>query len=169
MIIEVVSTTIENKGKYSMMKVAYRANGKLTEKTLVSFGDGVAAYEGLSSAKAGDSYDVTAKKNEKTGYWDWVNAVPASATIAAAPSSRGGNTTPARSFETPEERAIRQELIVRQSSIGSAVEFYSNAKKTPTVAEVLEVATAFVDFVWNKKPDTYGMNAVLEIEDDIPY
>jgi hypothetical protein len=135
----------------------------------MSFGAGVTAYEMLAKANEGDYFDVTSQKNDK-GFWDWVAIAPSSPTTAptqAAPAA-GGTAAPQRTFETAEERAARQVLIVRQSSISSAIEFFkTNTKKVPTTAEVLEVADAFVNYVFQKdaKPEA----GIFEMEDDIPF
>ena len=63
--IEVVSVSVEDKGKYQMATVAYRKDGKLGEKKLMSFGGGVEAYKVLSKAQAGQVFEVKAVKNDK--------------------------------------------------------------------------------------------------------
>ena len=78
-----------------------------------------------------------------------------------------GNKVPARTFETPEERAVRQRLIVRQSSLSNAIDLLTvGAKTAPTVDQVKEVAESFVDFVFEKKT---GTQEIIDMEDDVPY
>lgn len=163
MFIELVNVSVEDKGKYKMMKTAYRNNGKLAEKTLMSFGASADVFDVLSKAKAGDTFEVTSVKNDK-GFWDWTTISSGEAPAAAKAE---GNKAPGRtSFETPEERAARQVLIVRQSSLSSAIEYFkTDPKNKPTVEQVIEVADKFVDFVFQKK-DT---NPVMELENDFPF
>jgi len=163
--IEIVNVNVEDKGKYKQATVAYRSNGKLSEKKLMSFGAGTPSFEVLQTAKAGEVYDIVAAKNNK-GFWDWTSASKGIAGTEVKPAQTGGTATPRGSYETPEERAIRQKLIVRQSSLSNALEFFTLTKKAPTVESVTEVADAFVAYVFNTNNN--GMQGVLELEDDIP-
>lgn len=61
------------------------------------------------------------------------------------PASKGGST-----WETAEERARKQVLIVRQSSLSSAVAYAATKKVPPTVEEILEVAKAFEGYVFSE-------------------
>ena len=160
--IEIVNVTVENKGKYSMATVAYRNDGKLAEKKVMSFGNGAKAFAILGDAKPGQQYNVRAEKNDK-GYWDWVEVSEGGATAPAA----GAKTTPTprSTYETPEERAQRQILIVRQSSVSSAIEYYkAQTKAAPTVDQVLEVAKQFENYVFGKKEAEF----LDDLTDDIP-
>jgi len=163
--IELVSVSVEDKGKYSMALVAYRENGQLKEKKLMSFGGGAGAFKVLTKASQGQVYTITTVKNDK-GYWDWTEATLGT----AAPAQGGGQVataSPKSTYETAEERANRQVLIVRQSNISSAIEFLKlNPKKTPTTAEVLEVAKQFEAYVFGRKEESAG--GLAELEDDVP-
>ena len=86
------------------------------------------------------------------------------------------STSPKSTYETPEERAKRQVLIVRQSSLSSAIELLKTDKKSPTVPEVLQVAKQFEAYVFGND-DPFGLESkepvnklptVDDLEDDIP-
>lgn len=49
-------------------------------------------------------------------------------------------------YETKEERAARQRLIVRQSSLSSAIEVYKGADNS--IDEILSIADKFTDWVF---------------------
>lgn len=166
--IEVVNVSVEDKGKYNMAVVAYRENGQLKEKKIMSFGAASAVYKVLSKASQGQKFDVKATKNDK-GYWDWTEI-----TESNGESSKGGSTlgnpAPKSNYETAEERAMRQVLIVRQSSVSNAIEYLkANPKKVPTVQEVLMVAKQFEDYVFGKnQQEAAASSSLSEMKDDLP-
>lgn len=161
--IEVLSVSVEDKGKYKSMEVAYKGtDGKVTSKKMVSFGSQEAAYKTLSTAKQGDVFQIQSAKNDK-GYWDWIGIEQGAGTSVVTAAKPGGNATPKSTYETAEERANRQVLIVRQSSLSNSIEFLKlSGKKAPAVPEVLEVAEIFESYVFGKK------SAPASIFDDMP-
>ena len=169
--VEFVEFGFEDKGKYKMGNVTYRKDGKLGEKKIMSFGDAaeVFKYFEKGGAKKGDVLEVKTVKNDK-GFWDWVGVGTGGATAQPAASTGGGNANPGRSnFETPDERAARQVLIVRQSSLANAIEYLKfNPKKVPSVQEVVDVARFFEDYVYGKTTKPTDNGTLAEMEDDIP-
>jgi hypothetical protein len=163
--IEVLSTSVEDKGKYKQLEVAYKGgDGKVSSKKIMSFA-APDVFKLLSSSKQGDAFDVTTVKNDK-GYWDWTTVTPGTGSGGAVKAA--GSPAPRSTYETPEERANRQVLIVRQSSVSSAIEFYKlNSKKQPSIDEVISVAKSFEDYVFGKKSSP-TMDSITEMEDDIP-
>lgn len=165
--IEVLSTSVEDKGKYKQLEVAYKdAGGKVSSKKIMSFA-APEVFKIISSAKQGDVFSIESVKNDK-GYWDWKSAAS-----GAAPAAKQASGTPAprSTYETPEERAARQVLIVRQSSVSSAIEFYGlNSKKAPTPQEIVEVAKFFENYVFgkNESPKKDAVQELSEMDDDIP-
>ena len=84
----------------------------------------------MAAAKPGDVFTIDRVKNDK-GFWEWKTATPTTAAAAAVapvrsdpPAQASGTDKPARvgSWETPDERALKQIYIVRQSSINAAIE-----------------------------------------------
>ena len=165
--IEIVSVSTEDKGKYQMATVAYRKDGKLSEKKLMSFGAGEPAYKALTKAQAGQVFEVTTVKNDK-GFWDWTSASEGGGNVATTNKS-GATPAPRNTYETPEERALRQKLIVRQSSITNAIALYElDKKKVPTVQDIVQVARQFEDYVFGNKVTDDPVAGIAEMSDDIP-
>ena len=179
-ILNVQSTTQTAKsGKpYQQLEVAYKNltfSGKIESKKLMPFGAQKAAFDALANAQAGAVFEVTVVKND-AGYNDWtaiVQAPPgaAAASPQAAPGSiNKGNTVQVKStYETPAEREAKQRFIVKQSSIGSAIELLSiGAKSPPTVDAVLDTAQKFYSWVMSSpeqevKQDVFDMPNDMEV------
>lgn len=168
--IEVLSVSVEDKGKYKMAEVAYKnQEGKVMGKKLMSFGDGAKAFKLLASASAGEMFTVKAAKNDK-GFWDWVDAEKGAVDLGTTskPAAPAGNATPRSTYETPDERALRQKLIVRQSSITAALELVklNNPKGGVDPQQVVDVAQFFDNWVWNKAKST---DSIEELKSDVPF
>jgi hypothetical protein len=175
-----VSTVPTAKGSYQVIDLAYKNKSfqdKLEGKKVMSFTN-KDVFAALQKASFGDVFNVSRVKNDK-GFWDWtavssdvlVADVPSSVSISSAPV-KTGNVTPKSNYETAEERAARQVLIVRQSSISSAVEF-AVANKLKTTGEVLEIARKFEEYVFGKEvtatvEETPPGNFFEDMEDDLP-
>lgn len=163
--ISIVGVTVENKGKTNHMTAAYRdlESNKLDGKKLVEYYTAPDVWKTLLNAKPNDTFSVDMEK--ENSYWVW-KAVHrqdgvASPPVATTPTQKA--TTQTRSnYETPEERAARQIMIVRQSSIASAVGLLA-PNKIVDPSKVLEIAAQFEAFVLNQKA------AVESIAEDIPY
>lgn len=157
-----VNTVPTAKGSYQVADIAFKNNtygGKVEGKKIMSFGAGKAAFEVLSVAQPGSTFEITTNKNDK-GYIDWVsvqaaaqaggNAVPVSG-VAPKPAGSVGAAAPRGNFETAEERAQRQVFIVRQSSIASAVSTLSAGSKAALKKEdVVATAKFYEDYVFGK-------------------
>jgi hypothetical protein len=175
------------RGGYNKMEVAFKNltfDSKVEGKNLVDFND-KALFEFFKGLKNGDKITVTKEKGDNDQYWNWVAAdysgaqgtgsganVPSQQNNGAtggstgggagsqeAPQSRGRVT--GSNYETSEERAKRQVYIVRQSSIGAAIELLkanttscstpSGEKYIPiTKEQVLETAKAFEKYVFGE-------------------
>ena len=159
--ITILSTDIKTvptaKGSYQVADIAYKNNtfqGKVEGKKVMSFGATANAFKVLAEAVSGDTFNVTVVKNDK-GYNDWTALTKGDASTAAAPSTGAAKatTTPTKTtYETPEERAQRQVLIVRQSSVSSAVAMLcAGAKTPPSLEAVLATAKAFEAYVFGQE------------------
>ena len=197
--IEVVNVSVSNvptkTGSYQVADVAYKNKSfqdKLEGKKVMSFVN-KDVFATLSTAKFGDVFYVQRSKvagKDGKEYWNWDNlstgsvdgvasAPTAGVSVSAAPSTypvKTGNASPKSTYETTDERAARQVLIVRQSSISSAVEF-AVANKLKTTKEVLAIAKEFEDYVFGKEtivaeeatPEQTGAGGVFaDFEDDLP-
>jgi len=178
LIIQIIATAQETKptpkGSYEQLEVTYKNlsyQGKVESKKLMSFGANAASFNILKSAPAGSQWEVTVVKNN-AGYNDWPTVVAASgaAAPAAAPSGLSTNKAaigPKSTYETPEERAQRQILIVRQSSVSAAVATLSVGAKAVKPADVITVAKEYEAYVFGI-PDA-GPSGFADLPDfDVP-
>jgi hypothetical protein len=167
-----IKTVPTAKGSYQTADVAYKNNsfqGKVEGKKVMSFGATKDSFSTLALAQPGESYEVTIVKNDK-GYNDWVSMAKAEAganspAVSAPAGGKAPAATPRSTYETPEERAQRQVLIVRQSSLSAAVNLLlAGAKTPPPVENVLALAKQFEDFVFGKQ----ALGPISEMENDFP-
>lgn len=143
-------TDVENKGKYSMAVVHYDQDGQSKEKKLMSF-TFPDVYKTLVNANVGDAYDIKTEKDGK--FWNWVQATVVGGAGASASSNGTTTTTTTRGgWETPEERAIKQVYIIRQSCLSTAATLLAGKGKA---SDVVEMAKHFEAYV-------HGVQEVLE-------
>ena len=181
--IQIVTTSIETKptakGSYQQLEVVYKNltfQGKVESKKVMSFGAGAPSFKTLSTAVAGSMFDIGVVKNA-AGYNDWVSATPSDGSeqpaqaVAQTGQVLGGSypkatTTPKSTYETPEERAQRQILIVRQSSVSSAVSLLAVGGKAPLkVADVIGTAKALEAYVFGTEELDKGPSGFEDIPD----
>jgi len=152
----------KNGRSYQSIEVTYKNDlGQTQSKKLMSFSNPT-VFNHIKDLNKGESLNVTTEK-DANGYWQWTgiggdNVV--SETKQTAPAT-GGRVT-GSNYETKEERAARQILIVRQSSLSSAVELLGAGK---SVEDVIATAKQFEAYVFSKST---GIDAINELEDDIP-
>ncbi len=147
-------------GKYQKLELNYNRDGKPTKRTLVNIGKTEPVFALLKDAKEGEAYEIELEQDAKTDYWNWVGVKHVLADYPAAPATPAATkSVPTKStYETPEERAKRQVLIVRQSSIASAIALLG--PKT-NVADILKTAIVFEGHVFDTEKQ--------ELVDDIPW
>lgn len=160
------STKASSTGRsYQEIDVTYKTeNGQVSNKKIMSFSN-PSVFNHLKDLTKGEVVNVTTVKNVK-GYWDWTGIgnegdAPAATQSKPATAQAGGRVT-GSNYETKEERAARQILIVRQSSLSSAVELLGAGK---SVEDVIAIAKQFEAYVFAKST---GIDAINELEDDIP-
>lgn len=153
-----VATVPTAKGSYQVADIAYKNNsfqGKVEGKKIMSFGATKNSFGVLSIAQPGDSFEIEVVKNDK-GYNDWVSATKGGAvasTAAPVAAGKAANASPRSTYETPEERAQRQVLIVRQSSLASAASVLTAGVKTPPDGDaVISLAKRFEAYVFGTEP-----------------
>lgn len=164
-IINVAVTAMPAKGKgrpYSQAEVVYK-NDRDEAKTwkLVSFSN-PQVFEVLKNAKTGDDYEITVAKDGE--FTQWANATPAPAGAQVATSTTGfTGTQPTKvigsTYETKEERALKQRLIVRQSSLAQAINIRGEGESLTETFDTAEQMAAWV----------YKEPGLAEMSDDIPY
>ena len=158
MLIKIVEVNIETqKGKtpWSKAAVVHMVNGQQRTQNVMSFTN-PKVFQTVKEMQPGEEYDVTVIKNDK-GYNEW-SSITKSTGDAAPANKAAGSTTVRSTYETPEERKLRQLYIIRQSSISNAIELYTkvNVRTDLTLREhteyITELAQGFVDFVY-QSPD----------------
>lgn len=189
MIIEFINASFEqvpgkgaNAKSYGKATVTYKGDRGVKTQAVLSFANPT-VYAALEGLKQGDKVDVELSKNDQ-GYWQWKSltlagtaanteapaSAPSSASTTYASSNNKPNTYAARDFETKEERAQRQALIVRQSSLSNAITILTTGSKVPpAVPDVLNLAEQFVGWVYDApKPEPAG-SGFDDMDNDIPY
>jgi hypothetical protein len=166
--ISMVSKTTKTGKPYSVAHVEYRDDqGKLQERDIMPFGVQSKVNNFLSGAQPG-VYTVTLVKNDQ-GFNDWTDIKQGAGTpMATTQGTTGASPSPRSTYETPEERALRQKYIVRQSSITNAISLFElDKKRVPTVQDIIHVAKEFENYVFGNvvKEDPTGLT---ELEDDVP-
>lgn len=178
-IINVVNQTVPTqKGSYQALEVTYKEvqGGKTGTRKIMSFvNDSKPAFEALSGASYGEVFDVAmVKQAGKDGkeYWVWTNATKG---VASAQGSATGvdngkasaTTVSKGTWETPEERAKKQIYIIRQSSIGAAVEALTpGAKAALKPDDILTLAKRFEEYVFDGLTGNFAEDTkALEDED----
>jgi hypothetical protein len=158
---------------YTKLEVTHKdAFGKVAAKTVMPFGTQKAAFDALQGAAANSVWEITVVKNQ-AGYNDWTGATPSTAAPAAVPSTPSNvpnaKPIPTKStYETPEERAKRQILIVRQSSLSSAVATLgSGAKVAPTSDAVIALAEVFFTWVMTDPLENVNLSETLPPFEDV--
>ena len=142
--IEITNVSFEQpEGKrYRVAVVKYQRNGRETTWRLMPFGDSKSAYETIVAKPVG-WYDITTDKNAG-GYTNWVKAVATEASPVAV-----AHTSPKSNYETTEERASRQSLIVRQSCLSNAIALLTlKGDKKSDKEAVVDLAEYFYKYVY---------------------
>ena len=154
----------KNGRSYQSIEVTYKNDqGQTQSKKLMSFSNPT-VFNHIKDLNKGEALNVTTEK-DANGYWQWtgIGGEESASTTQVKPAT-GGRVT-GSNYETKEERAARQILIVRQSSLSSAVELVAATSTEPsTVENVIAIAKQFESYVFSK---SIGIDAINELEDDI--
>ena len=142
-----VSTVSTGKKPYQVAEATYTTDrGENKNKKVMSFSN-PAVFAALSKIKNPTKVSV---ENDGAPYYNWTKLTPV--TDDDTPTKvKGGTYNDTR--ETAEERAKRQLMIVKQSSLSNSIAYWAQIKSINnpdydyTVEEVLEVAQKFVDWV----------------------
>ena len=154
-IVNVEVTTPAGK-RYQMAEVIYKENGETRTKKIMSFAN-PAVFNVVKDAKGGEQYTISQQKDDK-GYWQWssiTSGAEAAASPVSAPARSAAAPSTGRDFETKDERAERQKLIVRQSAVNYAISMLTPGAKTALdKASVFALAEDIVAFV-TAAPDLF--------------
>lgn len=179
--IEIIAVVTEAKknsrgGIYNEAVITFKNKSfqdKIETKKLLDFAS-KDVYSTISQAKFGDIYEIIRTKDEQ-GYWQWTGIGGAEPTIPAPqpqgnPMTKTPAVTPKSTYETAEERAVRQVMIVRQSSIANAIALLAaNGGKKNTTDEVIVIAKQFEAYVLGTDKSPVIENPFINMaEDDIP-
>jgi hypothetical protein len=152
--------------KYSTVEVAFKdSSGKVGGKKLMSF-TYPEVFKAIQNFTSGDTVDVTTVK--EGDYWQWTNVAKVSDGSIGAPTAtesptKGFAKASENRYETPEERATRQRLIVRQSSLTTAISILEASKAKPDVVSIKALAEDLCNWVYEK-----GEVGLENMADDIP-
>ena len=180
--VQVITTSKEvkptSKGSYTVLTVVYKDLGqnKVGEKKLMSFKE-KSVFDAFAQSKSGDIFTVTMEEGEK--YWEWtaVSNAPPNSNPAGSAGTTPLAATPTKSagtWETPEERAIKQVYIIKQSSISNAVAVLTcGAKSPPSFNDIVALAEQFKDYVLDTGATSNQVNPgvkvmMSDVPDDLP-
>ena len=139
---------------YQSIEVTYKnAQGQAQSKKLMSFAN-PDVFKATQDWSKGDVIEVATQKDAK-GYWQWTgigaDAVATAEASSPVPATKTATRVTGSNYETKEERAARQVMIVRQSSISSAINALSvGADSAPTASKVIKLAKEFESYVLDK-------------------
>jgi hypothetical protein len=163
----------KNGRTYQSLEVTYKGNdGKVSAKKLMSFSN-PSVFKAAGSWNKGDVVDIVTQKDD-AGYWQWTGIGTGGGVSApsTSPVANGGSATATRvtgsTYETKEERAAKQILIVRQSSLSVASQVLSvGAKAPPNAADIIGLAKQFEAYVYAE--EVKPIPEISDLEDDVPY
>ncbi len=147
--------TAKNGRQYQSVEVMYKNDqGQAQNKKLMSFAN-PAVFKAAQEWQKGDVIHVSTEK-DANGYWQWTAVGGADDTTdtggSSAPATQGNAVKPATrvsgsNYETKEERAARQVMIVRQSSLSNAVATLGIEGSKATANDVITLAKLYEQFV----------------------
>ena len=147
--------TAKNGRQYQSVEVMYKNDqGQAQNKKLMSFAN-PAVFKAAQEWQKGDVIHVSTEK-DANGYWQWTAVGGADDTTdtggSSAPAAQGNAAKPATrvsgsNYETKEERAARQVMIVRQSSLSNAVATLGIEGSKATANDVITLAKLYEQFV----------------------
>jgi hypothetical protein len=145
-----IEKVVNGRNRYEKAAVVYSFNGQNRTQNIMSFTN-PAVFAKVQTMKPGEEYNVEVTKND-AGYNQWAS-IEAVGGASAPDSAKSSPGSPARAtvstYETADERKIKQLYIVKQSSINAAISTLSVGSKTALkVEDVLQTAQQYVDFVY---------------------
>ena len=142
-----VETVSTGKRPYKKGMVTYKGDYGLKQQNILDFANPT-LFKQLPDL-VGKRVEVDQFKNDK-GYNEWrsVKEAGEGGSTPSTPASTGSVSTFKSDRETPEERAKRQVMIVKQSSLDRAVSTLSvGAKAPPDRNEVVNLAQFYTDWI----------------------
>lgn len=164
-------------GKWGKLDIVYVKDGKESKRTLVAIGNTKDVMNAFREPGAvGSVFEIGLTTTEKDGqtYYNWDSAKKVEGSAAKETKS---SYTSKSTYETPEERALKNISICRQNALTNAVVFLSAKEGKATPEDVISLATVFAAFTAEPyaipeapKPVAAPAPEVPEeLEDDIPF
>ena len=168
----------KNGRQYQSIEIMYKNDaGQAQNKKLMSFAN-PAVFKAAQSWAKGDVIHVSTEKDQN-GYWQWTAVGDANTTTDKRDDGTAQGTTQAASstssaptrvsgsnYETKDERAARQVMIVRQSSLSNAVATLAIEGSKATANDVISLAKLYEGFVLGQQEEA---NDIADLESDIPF
>lgn len=155
--------------KWGKAVVKYDFNGAARTQNIMSFAN-PEVFKKVQEL-VGETVEVEVGKNDKD-FTEWraitvVGGSQSTGSVQTATAKPASSNSYSRDFETKEERARRQVLIVKQSSLSNAVAALTpGAKSSLSPKVVLELAQVFTDWVLEAETDKSGFD---NMDQDIPF
>ncbi len=174
-----MKATKQGGGTFDAWELAYRnpANEiKAITKPVQQLRFNPAVASALNSLKPGDEFTLYQEKNEK-GYLDVKSiekGIKSTQEVALGPTPdgnrsevRGGKVT-GSNYETPEERAKKQVVIVRQGVLNAAIEYSKMFEVKPNQEEIVELAQKFEKYVYKDLTKTAKKYIEVTLKEEVP-
>lgn len=146
----------DGKTMNDLLTITYKSpdrDGKLAvgSKTMFEWATPKDIYKRFADAVKGDEIPVELEKNDK-GFWNITAVDVEGADKVSASPGKPAQGVQRSNFETTEERAARQKLIVKQSCLAQAVSYHASSTPETTISheDVLKTADVFVAWVHNE-------------------
>ena len=164
----------KNGRQYQSIEIMYKNDqGQAQSKKLMSFAN-PAVFKAAQDWAKGDVIHVSTEKDQN-GYWQWTAVGTADTTTdnrgddssSATPTqAKAATRVSGSNYETKDERAARQVMIVRQSSLSNAVATLAIEGSKATANDVVSLAKLYEGYVLGSEPSGASIN---DLESDIPF
>ena len=164
----------KNGRQYQSIEIMYKNDqGQAQSKKLMSFAN-PAVFKAAQNWAKGDVIHVSTEK-DANGYWQWTAVGTADTTTdnrgddssAAAPTqAKAATRVSGSNYETKDERAARQVMIVRQSSLSNAVATLAIEGSTASANDVISLAKLYEGYVLGQQEEAPSID---DLESDIPF
>jgi hypothetical protein len=154
-----VSTVTKGRNSYQVAEVVYSNDrGENKTKKIMSFSN--PAVFAVVSKGAKGWHDT---ESDGAPYYNWTSIKPAGGDDQQAAPAAAKSGVVKSTYETAEERKVKQLYIIRQSSISNAIDYLKAVHKEDepawNVNDVLNVAQEFVDFVYGTEEALASMDS----------
>ena len=169
----------KNGRQYQSLEVMYKNDqGQAQNKKLMSFAN-PAVFKAAQTWQKGAIVYVSTEK-DANGYWQWT-AIGNSDSVQdkkddgttqgsnAKPTANAPTRVTGSNYETKEERAARQVMIVRQSSLSNAVSTLAIEGSKATANDVISLAKLYEGYVLGGTVEETEAPNIHEIEDDLTF